>query len=169
MAKQAGRKVIPLDDPRVGRLIEALKAGNYLEHACDFAGIGKSTVYRWLDRGQQESENIEQGMKPDRHEAQYLELWDAIKRARGEATIRNVAVINNAARGGTWQAAAWWLERTAPQQFGRTMKAEITGEGGKPIEMSVTVNALEAKIAALIGEVVVEDESSDSEVVDAIE
>jgi hypothetical protein len=168
MAKR-GRKVIPLDDPRVGRLIEALQAGNYIEHACDFAGVGKSTVYRWLDRGQQEHENIEQGLKPTRSETPYLELWDAIKKARGEALVRNVAVINTAARGGTWQAAAWWLERTAPQQFGRTLKTEVTGEGGKPIEMSVTVGALEAKIAALIGEVVVENESSDSEVVDAIE
>jgi hypothetical protein len=166
MAKRTGRKVTPATDPRVERLIEALKAGNYLEHACDFAGIGKSTVYRWLDRGQQESENIEQGLKPDKHEKQYLELWDAIKKARGEATVRNVAVINNAARGGTWQAAAWWLERTAPQQFGRRMQAEITGEGGEPIKVSVTVNALEQKIAALIGEI---DESSDSEIIDASE
>jgi hypothetical protein len=167
MAKTKGRKVTPADDPRVKRLIEALQAGNYLEHACDFAGIGKSTVYRWLDRGQQESENIEQGMKPTRSEATYLELWDAIKKARGEATVRNVAVINNAARSGTWQAAAWWLERTSPQQFGRFNRVEVTGDNGEAIKVSVTVNALEAKIAALIGEVV--DESGDSEVIDAPE
>jgi transposase len=166
MAKRTGRKVTPATDVRVERLIEALKAGNYLEHACDYAGIGKSTVYRWLDRGQQEAENIEQGLKPDRHEKQYVELWDAIKRARSEATVRNVALIQQAARNGTWQAAAWWLERTAPQQYGRSVRAEVTGENGEPIKVSVTVNALEAKIAALIGEI---DESSDSEIIDATE
>ena len=158
--RSKGRKVVGIDDPRITKLLSALQAGNFVEDACDYAGIGKSTVYRWLDRGQQESENILAGAKPNKREKPYLELWDAIKSARAEAKVRNVAIIQSAAKNGTWQAAAWWLERTAPQQYGRRLSAEITGEDGEAIKV-VTVNALEAKIAALMGDV---DESVDSEV-----
>jgi hypothetical protein len=176
MTKKAGRKVTQSDDPRVERLIEALNAGNYLEHACDYAGIGKSTVYRWLDRGQNEAERIDAGNEPNPDEHTYLELWDAIKKARASAMVRNVAIIQQAARGGTWQAAAWWLERTAPQQYGRRLSAEVTGAEGGAINVSVTVDALESKIAALLGDVViaeevieVENDAIHSEVTDSTE
>jgi hypothetical protein len=52
------------------------------------------------------------------------------------------------------------LERTAPQQYGRRLSAEISGEDGGAIKV-VTVGALEAKIAALMGDA---DESVDSEI-----
>ena len=160
--RKRGRKVVGIDDPRVKQLLSALQAGNFVEDACDFAGIGKSTVYKWLDRGLQETENIEAGAKPNKHERVYVELWDAIKSARAEAKVRNVAIIQNAAKNGTWQAAAWWLERTAPQQYGRRLSAEISGEDGGAIKV-VTVGALEAKIAALMGDV---DDSINSEIPD---
>jgi hypothetical protein len=160
--RKRGRKVVGIDDPQVKQLLSALQAGNFVEDACDFAGIAKSTVYRWLDRGLQESDSIAAGEKPNKNERVYLELWDAIKSARAEAKVRNVAIIQNAAKNGTWQAAAWWLERTAPQQYGRRLSAEISGEDGGAIKV-VTVNALEAKIAALMGDV---DESVDSEIPD---
>lgn len=165
-AKKTGRKVMEVDDPRVERLVDALKAGNFIDHACDYAGIGRSTIYRWLDRGQNEYDRIEAGGEPDPIEAQYLELWDTIKKARAGAFVRNVALIQQAANNGTWQAAAWWLERTAPAQYGRRLSAEITGAEGEPIAVSVTVDALENKIASLLGVV---DESSNSEVIDASE
>lgn len=169
--KKVGRKVTPIDDVRVKNLIEALNAGNYVDHACDYAGIGKSTIYRWIDRGQNEADRIEAGGKPDPHEKQYLELWEAIKKARASAMVRNVAIIQQAARNGTWQAAAWWLERTAPQQFGRRLSAEITGAEGGAINVSVTVDALEAKIAALLGEAnePIDAEPVDTEVAEIIE
>jgi hypothetical protein len=167
MTKKTGRKVTDIDDPRVQRLVEALKAGNYIEHACDYSGIGKSTVYRWVDRGQNEHERIEAGGEPDAEESKYLQLWEAIKTARAQAFVRNVALIQQAANQGTWQAAAWWLERTAPQQYGRRLSAEVTGAEGNAIAVSVTVDALENKIASLLG--VTEDESSNTEVADASE
>jgi hypothetical protein len=77
--RKRGRKVVGIDDPRVKQLLSALQAGNFVEDACDFAGIGVSTVYRWLDRGLQESETIASGAKPNKHERPYLELWEAIK------------------------------------------------------------------------------------------
>lgn len=34
----------------------------------------------------------------------------------------------------TWQAAAWWLERTHPDHFARMERRELSGPGGGPIE-----------------------------------
>ena len=129
MAK-LGRRPAEPNDPRVQLLLTALKGGNYFEHSCDFAGIARSTAYRWLERGRTERERIESGEKPDPQEANYLEICNTIEKARAEAVVANVTVIQQAARSGTWQAAAWWLERTMPQQFGRQIKAEVTSSDG---------------------------------------
>lgn len=125
MAK-AGKRPTEIDSLKVETLVTALRTGNYFEHACAFAGLSPSTVYRWLERGRKEREIIEQGNKPDPNEMHYVELCDTIEKARAEAVVRNVGIIQKAANNGTWQAAAWWLERTMPTQFGRQIKAEVT-------------------------------------------
>lgn len=126
MAAKRGRRVKQLDSPEVQLLLSALRAGNYFEHACAYAGLAPSTVYRWLERGRIEAASIQNGNQPNPEEAEYLDLCNTIEKARADAVVANVAIIQNAARNGTWQAAAWWLERTMPQQFGRQLKAEVT-------------------------------------------
>ena len=62
----------------------------------------------------------------------------SILKARADAEVRNVAYIRRAAQDPkTWQAAAWWLERSFPTRWGRQQKItqEITGKDGKAIEM----------------------------------
>lgn len=125
MAKQ-GRRPTELENPKIQNLITALRAGNYFEHACAYAGIASSTAYRWLERGRREQQSQADGNKPNSIEQHYLELCETIEKARADAIVGNVAIIQNAAKAGTWQAAAWWLERTMPNQFGRQLKAEVT-------------------------------------------
>ena len=120
-----GRRPTPLEDPRVQALLMAIKGGNYLEHACAFAGIARSTLYDWLERGRTAREKIDKGQPLTMEERHYLDLSDTIEKARGEAVVANVTIVQKAAREGTWQAAAWWLERTMPEQFGRHIKAEV--------------------------------------------
>jgi hypothetical protein len=124
MAKQ-GKRPTELDSPKIDTLVNALRAGNYFEHACSFAGLAPSTVYRWLERGRKEQEAVSKGKDPNDDEGHYVELCNTIEKARAEAIVRNVGLIQKAANDGTWQAAAWWLERTMPQQFGRQIKAEV--------------------------------------------
>ena len=45
-----------LTQERQDRMCEALRAGNTRAASADYAGIGTSTLYRWLDRGQTEEE-----------------------------------------------------------------------------------------------------------------
>lgn len=154
--KHTGRKPLHESDPEIiKRLIEALRSGNYIDDACNYAGIAESTYYLWMDRGRQEKARIDAGQPADPTEAAWLDIYSEVQRARSEAVVRNVHLIQAAARGGTWQAAAWWLERTRPDKFGRRLSAEVTGANGGPVEVEVdmiTPEALEQRISALLGE-----------------
>lgn len=108
------------------RIIQALKAGNYVETAVEYAGIGKTTFYRWMEQGAKASRGI------------YREFRDAVMRARAEAEARNVAIIQQAAPD-DWRAAAWWLERAFPDRWGARQKLEHSGPDGAPIAAEVRV------------------------------
>jgi transposase-like protein len=140
----AGRRVVKIDDPKVKLLIQALQGGNYVDVACQYAGLAPSTVYRWVERGRNERDRLEAGQPPTPSETPYVELCESVERARAQAVVANVTVIQQAARAGTWQAAAWWLERSMPNQYGRKVQAEVSG--------SVSVQDLELKMLELLGE-----------------
>ena len=123
------------------KIIGAIKAGNYLETAAAYAGIDQGTLHRWLNRGQDETET----------DPRYSEFREAVQNARAEAEARNVALIQRAANEGTWQAAAWYLERTASIRWGRRAALEVTGEGGGAVQIAVDTDALEAKVRAILG------------------
>lgn len=100
-------------------LKQALRGGNDVETAAHFAGVSVANVYRWLEIGKFESERISAGEKANPENAPYVEFWEELRKARAEAIVRNVTYIQNAAKSGSWQAAAWWLERAVPEQYSR--------------------------------------------------
>ena len=102
-------------------IIKALREGNYIEAACAYAGIGKTTFYEWMERGQ----NATRG--------RYAEFANAVEKARAEAEMRNVQVIQKAALD-TWQASAWWLERSFPDRWGRRVQ-HVEHSGGVTIQL----------------------------------
>jgi hypothetical protein len=91
---------------REARLLEALRAGNTRKAACHYAGIEIHTFLNWVNR--------------------FSHFSQAVEKAEGDAEVRMVAQIAQAAQTGTWQAAAWWLERRRPDDYGRREKIEIT-------------------------------------------
>ena len=144
MTAPKGRRVSRIDDPKVNVLLQALTAGNYIDVACSFAGIAPSTVYRWLERGRAERASQEFGNKPNRKELPYLDLCELVEKARATAVLRNMTIIQTAANNGQWQAAAWWLERSMPNQYGRRIQAEVS--------TPVSVQDLERRMLSLLGE-----------------
>ena len=104
-------------------MVEAIEGGNYATTAAEAAGIGKSTHYEWMEKG-------EQGIEP------YAEYAEAIKKAEAIAETNAVKVIQEASRD-NWTAGAWYLERKFPDKWGRKDKLtqEISGKDGKPIEI----------------------------------
>ena len=125
---KAGRKP-KLTKQLIENLGIAIQNGNYVETACDFVGISTTTLYRWL----QESEQT--GAKP-----LLRELSDTVRSSRAQAEMRNVLRIQKAADD-SWQAAAWWLERSQPKKWSKQTNVELSGVGGSPINVAVDTRA----------------------------
>jgi len=83
------------------------------KHAAAACGIGESTFYEW--RGK------------------YPEFSELLEQKRGEAIRDRVRLIKRAGEQGSWQAAAWYLERQAPEEFALKVKAVPAKPGeGEP-------------------------------------
>jgi|DEB0MinimDraft_4_1074332.scaffolds.fasta_scaffold01490_6 transposase len=116
-----GRKSL-LTPERQERIVNAIKAGNYSFVAAQLGGIGERTFYSWMERG-------EKGEEP------YAQFMQAVKEAETHAEARNIALVQRHAQS-SWQAAAWYLERKAPDRWGRRERIEHTGASGGPITLA---------------------------------
>jgi hypothetical protein len=148
--KKVGRKS-DLTQTMHDRIVEFISGGNYVETAVAAAGISKTTYYNWIDRGQSERDRLKANpdIAPDEDEAPFLAFLDAIEKAQAEAEARNVAIIQKAAFS-TWQAAAWWLERTRSKKYARMEKTELTGSDGGAVRLDVSTEALESKVSKIL-------------------
>lgn len=90
-------------------IINAVEMGAPFRHAVAFGGISEDTFAAWRKR--------------------YPDFADAIKAAEARAVIGRLARIRRA-EDDSWQAAAWWLERKFPSEFGRTV--QDVNHGGQP-------------------------------------
>lgn len=145
------RTNLKLTDEVQDRIVMALKAGNFAEAAAGFAGIARPTYYRWLKEGDAALLKHEAGGKLNDNETRYMNFLLAVQEAKAQAVVRNVSIITQAAQGGQWQAAAWWLERTHPQQFARRNVTEVVGANDGPVNVNVTSDDLEDLVAKVLG------------------
>jgi len=97
----------------VNELIKYIEAGNYQITACEAVGISKETFHQWLKKS---------------------DFADSIKKAESKAIIRNLTIIQFAAKK-NWQAAAWFLERKDYKNWGR--KEQIGGIDEQPININL--------------------------------
>jgi transposase len=144
----SNRKPPSFDDAKVQALLQALTAGHYVERAARMSGVSITTIYRWLDEGKKEKESIEAGNQPTERGQAYLEISEAIQKAREAAAHRAMLAIQNAAQDGTWQAAAWYLERTDREHYGRY--TQVAGADGGAVKLNVTVEDMEKVLKELI-------------------
>ena len=118
-------------------ILRVIKSGNYIETACAYVGINKSTFYEWLKRGAREKDRVAKNprAKVRKSEKPYVDFHNAVEKALAQAEIRDVAIIGKAAEE-NWQAAAWRLERKFPERWGRKDRfaLEHMGKDGGPIE-----------------------------------
>jgi hypothetical protein len=88
----------------VKKVTDAIRLGATYELASSYAGISPALFYQWM-KGK-------------------IEFLEAVKDAEGAGAVGWLARIEQAAQAGTWQAAAWKLERRYPQQYGRTVQEQ---------------------------------------------
>lgn len=92
--------------PDIGKkILRVISTGNSRETAAASAGVKKSTLLHWLRMGAT-------GIEP------YASFSLACDQAEADAKIEAVDIIRRAAKD-DWHAAAWWLERSYPKEFGR--------------------------------------------------
>lgn len=109
------------------RIVHAVRGGSYLDDAAGYAGVPERTLYHWLRRGRDAEAKADRGDTLTDDEQTLLAFQRDVTRARADATIRNVSLVQVAAQD-TWQAAAWWLERTNPRKWGRHETVEVVGD-----------------------------------------
>lgn len=88
------------------RLYKALRIGASRKMAAQYAGISYELLRQWMRRGEQEARG------------EFVVFLAALKRAESEAVMSALQAIHEAASK-KWQAAAWFLERKYPQDWGR--------------------------------------------------
>lgn len=163
-----------LNDEKHEIIVEAIKKGNFGSTAAGLAGISERTYWRYLQQGEEASAIIEEweehverwngwpdkikrknyAMKPKKEnqpsEDQWRKwrLWQDIKKAESEAEAKAVDIIHQIAEEGTFQAAAWYLERKFPKKWGRQDKSTITHEGNVNHSHTLSAGPSEREIEA---------------------
>lgn len=95
MARPKKKQVDPV---LAEKLIEVLTSGSTVKDSCAYVGISTEQFYNDLER--------------------FPDFRDAIEKARATAKVSSVAIIRQASKT-NWQAAAWFLERSDPANWGR--------------------------------------------------
>ena len=101
----------------IARVAEGLRIGMTHELAAQYGGINPDTFYRWLKLANAPSSN-----------KCYSEFSEAIKAAEADNAARCLLVIDDAANDGSWQAAAWMLERRHKYQRQASVQVETRQE-----------------------------------------
>jgi transposase len=108
-----------LTDELAARLVQLVKAGNYLETAATSCGVEPPVLLRWLALGHDPSS-----------QGRFRRLREQVDAARADAEARNVAIIATAARD-HWQAAAWLLERQYPDKWARASQRDKSAKASE--------------------------------------
>lgn len=149
----AGRKpALIIEQERESVLLDYIRIGVPVKKAVVAAGISEKSFYNWLARGQNERERLATvpNAKADITEGVFVQFLQRVEQARGEAIAKKVAVVAKSSVEGDWRAAAWWLERQLPEEFGRTDKVELAGNNGDAIKVQIEMGDLEDKIAKVL-------------------
>ena len=136
----------------VEQILRALSLGVSVETAAQCVGISRSTLFGWLQLGREARVLFEQGVKILPAQQKYLDFLDSSEREIAISIANAVARISRASDKGDWRAAAWWLERQVPSEFGKTDRLKIGRNNGDPIRVQIEMGDLEKKIARVIAQ-----------------
>lgn len=150
MIAMAGGRPTKLTPKLIAALEREIRIGLPYKTACALCGLSFETFNEWRKGNfpEQASEKI------------CREFSDRIKIAEAEAQKVMLLAVRHAsvsARPGQWQAAAWFLERRYPDEYGK--RTEISGPNGGPIDVRSAVAHLALESGLEVAEVMAEAEA----------
>ena len=108
-----------------------IQDGNTPTISATLVGISPSTYFDWMSKGS----NQQPG---------FMEFSESIKRACARSIANRVAHISRVADSGNWRAAAWLLERLAPEEFGQhRLKVKAIEIYKREESKTISINVLE--------------------------
>ena len=110
----------------VKKICKSLENGSSYLDAAISAGIAESTFYRWKKEKNQ--------------------FYKDIKKAESKCVDNDLKAITKAINQGTWQAAAWRLERKRPNEFGRNVAENKKDDKKKEIISDVEAKQIIQKL-----------------------
>ena len=108
---------LKLNEQLITQACEHIRNGVPQKYVAQYLGISEHTWYEWLKHGEEQKKGI------------YSQFKQSVKKAQAEAIAKNVQLIQKAAIT-NWQAAAWWLERRYPKEFGRKDRMDMSSNDG---------------------------------------
>ncbi len=106
------------------RICEAIRAGNYYEASCAYAGVDYSTFRLWMVQG----ETAKTG--------RFFELFESVLKAEADAEVSIVAQWKKQIPE-DWRAARDFLARRYSARWGPTEKHELTGKDGAALQTAI--------------------------------
>ena len=181
----------------IDRVEDTLRANGFLHDAASRVGMDRDTLRRWREKGVKAKVDLLAGRKRrsdlDRHTKRCIELAERMERAEAEARLSLISTVTRLAEGGLMasrvvekrdhkgnitervvetkemlpdsRALTWLLSRRYPADFAG--RVEITGEGGGPVEVEVSVRDRLIAAVAHVRERSVIDVPSNGELTEA--
>lgn len=97
------------EESALDTVMKALEIGMPLGKACAFACISRGGMEKLLDRG---ARDVDEGI-----ESREAELYIKAEHSKAVFQHDNLEIMKKAGESGSWQAAAWLLERRCPEDF----------------------------------------------------
>ena len=119
-------------------ITDYISDGNSPTISATLVGISSSTYFSWMSKGSNQ-------------EPRFMEFSESIERAKAQSIVNRVAYISRAADSGHWRAAAWLLERMAPESFGKnSTRAPEVGAQTLEKPQGVSIQKLEESIEKIL-------------------
>lgn len=100
------------------KILKAIRSDNYAETAARYAGVDRSTYFRWMERGNPA------GIAPA--DSRYRTFRARVEQAQAEAEVHDVTIIAKAGER-DWRARLELLKRRHPERWARRAPSEEEG------------------------------------------
>jgi len=110
-------------------IVSAVRSGNSQTNAFRLAGISPDTGYEWMKFGREREEEY----------PHFARLVADVEQALAEYEASRVSLITTAADTGSWQAAAWWLERRNSETWGRHDKVKVENNSRPTVQLNQVI------------------------------